>query len=133
MIHGAYLRGRDVCYYKPNSNVTGDPWSASYMNPKTKLRTWYKMYGGKLAGILTQSFCRELFFRALNRADINLTGHGVPIIGQFHDEIVLDWTPNANISLDSVITVLRDVMSHDPLFPSFPLEAEIKYDYRYTK
>lgn len=134
IFHGCYLRGSSICFYKPSGNVNGKPWTAWYTDPKTKARKYYSLYGGKLAGILTQSFCRELFFQALSRVEKSFEGTGVDLIGQFHDEIVLDWAPpKANIDMSTAVVKLQNCMSYNPQFPQFPLAAEIKFDHRYTK
>lgn len=132
--HGCYVRGRNVCYYKPSTRKTGQLWQAKFTDPKTKMLRFYELYGGKLAGILTQSFCRELFFGALMEVDIRVkaTNGQVKLVGQFHDEIVLDWKPGA-ISLEEMKAQLGQAMSTTGLAPSFPLDADVKSDYRYTK
>lgn len=131
--HGCYTRGRNVCYFKPSSRKTGDLWRAWYMDPKTKQRRYYELYGGKLAGILTQSFCRELFMHVL--VEVNQWCQGNPqlkLIGQFHDEIVVDRCPGG-YSRDSTVLKLRELMSDPFVAKSFPLAADVKFDYRYTK
>jgi hypothetical protein len=135
LFHGCYVRGRDICYYKPSDLKSGDLWKQSYVHPKTKQVTFHKLYGGKLAGIFTQSFCRELFMEALNKTAHWAKGHGnVDLVGQFHDEIVLDWKPApAGITLDQAKAALNLHMSTPGWAPSFPLAADIKHDYRYTK
>lgn len=134
---GCHIRGRNIGYFKPTDRVNGDLWDNMYTNSKTKRREFHNLYGGKLAGILTQSFCRELFFQSLLRVSEwvkrfpNLT-----LIGQFHDEIVLDWVPLVGpdaISLEAAKGALEILMSAPGLAKSFPLAAEIKHDYRYTK
>ena len=132
--HGCYVRGRNICYFKPSHRKTGDLWSNNYIDPKTKMLRFYELYGGKLAGILTQSFCRELFFAALRSVDrwCWTTGGQVQLVGQFHDEIVLDWKPGA-VSLTDAKVMLERLMSDPGPVRSFPLTAEIKDDYRYTK
>lgn len=130
--HGVYLKGNSLVYFKPSDNKTGDLWRDWYINPKTKQRQHYTIYGGKLAGILTQSFCREIFFRVLS--DVNHWTRVAPsldLIGQFHDEIVLDCVDGSK--LGHVTQHLQDLMQSPGSFASFPLAAEVKYDYRYTK
>jgi hypothetical protein len=103
------------------------------VDPKTSQDRLYELYGGKIAGILTQSLCREIFFTCLknvHRWVSPLVGQ-VAVIGQFHDEIVLDWTPGGT-NLDQVKAVLEMCMSTSTL-PGFPLAADIKSDYRYIK
>lgn len=131
---GCYLRGNNVCYYKPSENKNGQLWSGWYNHPKTKQKTFYNLYGGKLAGILTQSFCRELFFEVLLRVVRQTCSLCADVVGQFHDEIVLDYYPSkGHHTLGEMQAQLYDVMSHLPLFPDFPMGCEVKSDYRYTK
>ena len=149
LFHGVYMRGRDVCFYKPSSLKSGKLWKDSYMDPKTKRTTYYKLYGGKLAGILTQSLCRELFFNSLflwkeevraPQRRVSESPTNVKMIGQFHDEIVIDWKPPHDPfdwELEQTIQVLQKVMSTPRLknitLDSFPLEAAVAHDYRYIK
>lgn len=137
VFHGCYRRGRDICYYKHSDRKTGDPWNRSYEDPKTKRREYYRLYGGKLAGILTQSFCREIFFvslSSLSRA-LRLTPNA-KLVGQFHDEIVVEWTPPtgpmSGMSLEEVEGLMDAWMCYSQ-FQGFPLAAEIKSDHRYIK
>lgn len=133
IFHGCHRRGRNFCYYKAKA-VNGKYWSSEYRDPTTKQIRRYELYGGKLAGIMTQSFCRELFFRSMNNLKHALSGSGVDLIGQFHDEIVVDWNPTkANISQQEASAIMKYWMSDAGNFTSFPLEAEIKSAYRYIK
>lgn len=130
--HGTYLKGNSIVYFKPSDNKTGDLWRDWYINPKTKQRQHYTIYGGKLAGILTQSFCREIFFRVLTNVDATCRSNGgADLIGQFHDEIVLDCYDETRVW--EWQDKLTELMSDPGTFRSFPLAAEVKYDYRYTK
>jgi DNA polymerase len=131
--HGCHRRGRNVVYYKPSELKTGELWKDTFIDPKTKHRRHHELYGGKLAGILTQSFCRELFFESLLAVHVLMESRRtVQLVGQFHDEIVLDWQPGS-FGLDGVELELEKLMSNSTIAPSFPLAAEIKHDYRYTK
>lgn len=136
VFHGCYRRGRQISYYKPSALVSGDSWSSSYMDPKTKTRKYYSIYGGKLTGILTQSLCREIFFESLWAfAGWAEKYPNVKLVGQFHDEIVVDYTPGPNNeypSLDDTVDALEDYMSKCTI-ARFPLSAEVKHDYRYIK
>ena len=134
VFHGCYLRGRDIIFYKASSKVNGPLWTDTYVNPKTKLLTYHKVYGGKLTGILIQSMCRQVFFNSLELLSLALTGTGVEIVGQFHDEIVVDWNPGrTKLSLDQVITIMENCMSDPGPLKRFPLEADIKHAHRYIK
>lgn len=134
MIHGAHVKGRNVGYWKPSERKTGDLWVDRFTNPKTKQVQAYNMYGGKLSGILTQSLCREMFFDSL-RAVHDWVGRypNVKLVGQFHDEIVVEWFPLVGRpDLPQTMEVMNTYMTETHL-PGFPLDAEIKSDFRYTK
>lgn len=131
--HGCYVRGRNICYYKPSSRKTGALWSKDFIDPKTKQRRYYEIYGGKLAGILTQSLCREIFFRTLVNVKQWVDANPqLRLVGQFHDEIVVDWSPGP-LSLFDAKLALHRLMSTIQGMPSFPLDADVKDDYRYIK
>lgn len=133
---GCFMVGNDICYHKPSQLKSGKLWLDRWTKDGQSGR--YKLYGGKLAGILTQSFCRELFFRMMLRLDQRL--ESVPnasIIGQFHDEIVVNYTPS-NEAGAMPLHVIKDMMYQEmtqaPHFcSSLPVEAEIKSAYRYIK
>ena len=135
-IHGVYLHGRNICYWKPADRKTGDLWSDMFTDPKTKQRRRFSMYGGKLAGLLTQSLAREMFFHSLAKLYREAaTFDNLKIVGQFHDEIVMEWSPPTSsngASLTLATELLHSCMT-DTLLPAFPLEAVVKYDRRYTK
>lgn len=134
IFHGCYDTGKNIRYYKPSERKHGDLWKATFVNPKTKQTQHYELYGGKLSGILTQSFCRELFFRTLQKLD-EWAKHNpdqVQLIGQFHDEVVVNWRPGT-YSYDLYMSDMERIMSDSGIVVSFPLAAEIKCDYRYTK
>lgn len=134
VFHGCYERGRNICYYKPSGRKTGNLWSGSYIDPKTKKLRFYDIYGGKLAGILTQSFCREIFFGVLMMVEYAVVRPGVTLVGQFHDEIVLDFDPDVSTALiGDVLLRLEREMSNPGRFDGFPLSAEVKHAYRYIK
>lgn len=134
VIHGVYNAGRNIQYWKPTERKTGALWVDRYVDPKTKKARMYSVYGGKLAGLLTQSLCREVFFSSLHEFHSwAKEQHNVQVIGQFHDEIVVDWVPSATgPSLDMTKEILHACMTSTHLI-GFPLEAEIKNDYRYIK
>ena len=138
VFHGCYLRGRNIGYHKPSTLKGGKPWKNKYIDPKTKRPRFYELYGGKLAGILTQSLCREIFFESLARIDIAFTGvDNVTVIGQFHDEVVIDWVPGdideGYMSISEVVDILTMAMCSSTTYPELPMGVEVKSDYRYTK
>lgn len=132
VIHGVYEHGRNVQYWKPSERKTGDLWTDRYTDPKTKQMRKYSVYGGKLAGLLTQSLCREVFFESLRNLQPTVDKiDNLKVIGQFHDEIVLEWTPGS-YPLDKACALLEDRMTTTSL-RDFPLGAEIKHAHRYIK
>jgi ribosome modulation factor len=138
--HGCYERGRSICFYKPTKKKTGDVWVNHYRDPQTDELRFYSIYGGKMAGILTQSMCREMFFRSLRTLSRTIEQvQNMQIIGQFHDEIVVDWQPTGgfgagvSFSLEAAVAEVENAMSDPGALTGFPLVAEVKYDYRYTK
>ena len=144
VFHGFHQRGRDFCYYKPSELKSGDLWKNWYRDPKTGKIEHYKLYGGKLTGIITQSFCRELFFsRAVALHDQLSQIDNVTLIGQFHDELVMDWTPpketdqnaiqDVNDAVDLMAQCMSDPVLQGSVLHGFPLDAEVHYDYRYIK
>ena len=134
VFRGCYLRGRDIIFYKASSKVNGPLWTDTYVNPKTKLLTYHKVYGGKLTGILIQSMCRQVFFNSLSLLSQALDGTCTPIVGQFHDEIVVDWNPQrSHLNLQQLIKIMHECMSDPGPLKGFPLEADIKHAHRYIK
>jgi len=136
MFHGFSMENRTFTFWKPSARKTGDLWTPTYIDPKTGRRQKYTLYGGKMAGILTQSLCREIFMRGMSHMTLWTNRlENVSVIGQFHDELVLDWAPPSGVldpSLDETVSALTKVMSHTDL-PEFPLDCAVKTDYRYTK
>jgi DNA polymerase len=131
-IHGVELKGRNITYYKPSERKTGDLWSDHFTDPKTKQTRQFTIYGGKLAGLLTQSLCREMFFQSLKELDEQLKlVPNAKLIGQFHDEIVVEWQPGHR-SLDDVRSMMELAMT-TTMLTGFPLGAEIKSSHRYIK
>jgi hypothetical protein len=132
VIHGAHILGTNIRYWKPSERKTGDLWTDFWVNPKTKRPQPFTVYGGKLSGLLTQSLCREVFFMILHQVHLQVQKmDNVKLVGQFHDEIVLDWAPG-DWGLDYVKDKLDRTMS-SKILPGFPLAAEVKSDFRYTK
>lgn len=136
-VHGCYVNGRNICYHRASDRKTGDLWRPTFTDPKTKATRNFELYGGKLAGILTQSLCRELFFSVLHNMynEMRTTGMAsqAEIVGQFHDEIVVDWRPGT-YTLAASLARIEVLMSRTPTWAfDFPLAAEVKSDYRYTK
>lgn len=134
IFRGVYRKGRQLVYHKPSSAMSGPVWKDNFVDPKTKRSKHYTIYGGKLAGILTQSFCREIFFDSLWRANILVNENpGLKLVGQFHDEIVVEYNPDgAQRDISEIVQLLKQAMEWTEV-PNFPLAAEINYSHRYIK
>jgi hypothetical protein len=133
VFHGCYLKGGNVGYYKPSTLKGGPAWKRKYMDPKTKQERYYELYGGKLAGILTQSFCREIFFESLSRLDQLISRYdNVQIVGQFHDEIVVEWEPGEMLRA-KLEASMEAAMSSSYVHPDLPMAVEVKHAPRYIK
>ena len=130
---GCFMDGNDVCYHQPSELKGGPLWRDMWRKDGKSGR--YKLYGGKLTGILIQSFCREIFYRGLSLLTAALHGYdNVQIIGQFHDEIVVEWWPTpSGITLENARAAMRKAMSDRGLVPGFPLDADVHSDKRYIK
>ena len=148
VVHGCYFKGDKLCYYKPADyeHKSGPLWIPDYNHKTEKVmlpdgkkvpkKILYSIYGGKLAGILTQSLCREMFFDSLNLLSNELKSvPNAEIIGQFHDEIVVNWVPSTEPGAktsEEVKEIMAKAMSTTYL-RDFPLVADIKSAYRYIK
>lgn len=138
IFHGCYMAGKDIRYYRAMSGVNTELWRDWYTNPKTKQRDHYKLYGGKLTGILVQSYCREIFMSALSKVEdvFRMTGN-TKLIGQFHDEIVVDWEPaklpdSRAMDEHQSMNALRKAMESTSI-TAMPLRATVAASYRYIK
>ena len=134
IFRGVYRKGRQLVYHKPSSAMSGPVWKDNFVDPKTKRSKHYTIYGGKLAGILTQSFCREIFFDSLWRVDALVNEDpGLKLVGQFHDEIVVEYSPDGALrDIPEAVQLLKQAMEWTEV-PNFPLAAEVNYSHRYIK
>ncbi|UTN92876.1 DNA polymerase I [Microbacterium phage Birdfeeder] len=145
-VHGAHFRKGKLCYYKPAKNfgpkglwlVVDETRSAKKSAELGReVELYYGIYGGKLAGIFTQSLCRELFFDSLMYLRELLKSNGVVnavICGQFHDEINVDWWPmEGGHTKEFIQDLMRQAMTKVKVLKNFPLDVDIKSAYRYIK
>ena len=75
--------------------------------------------------------------------DVTIEFDNVTLIGQFHDELVMDWTPpketdqnaiqDVNDAVDLMAQCMTDPVLQESVLHGFPLDAEVHYDYRYIK
>lgn len=145
-IHGVYPIKQGLAYYKARKSLGEEGLWSNVNETATRKRNQGKkpnepreivlntIYGGKLAGILTQSLCREVFFDSVQLLNEVLAEEGVTnaqIIGQVHDELVVDWWPGDHTE-EQVQGMMNQAMSYTTL-EGFPLVADIKSAYRYIK
>jgi len=146
-VHGCYFRRTEdrlqLCYYKPAERLSeGQLWRAVNQDMSAKrskelgrqVVVYYSIYGGKLAGIFTQSMCREIFFDSLTELRRLFKSHGVTnaaICGQFHDEINVDWWPGEYDK--QFIRDLMDQAMSNTILQDFPLDVEVHSAFRYIK
>lgn len=131
VFRGMYVFFNKLVYHKPVSATTKALWQDWFVDSEGN-RQKNTIWGGKLAGILTQSFCRELFMEAYRMLiPITVSDSNISVIGQFHDELVMDWVPG-KASLESAVSILRTCMNAvGPI--QLPINSSIKHDYRYVK
>lgn len=148
-VHGLYFYSAPkskmikLCYYKPAERLNeGALWRETYNHKELKdekgkpLKVRNSIYGGKLAGILTQSMCREMMFESLAEYDRLLRENGVTnalICGQFHDEINTDWWPEEGGHSEEFVMELKKQAMTTTTLTGFPLDVEVKSAYRYIK
>lgn len=133
-VHGCYFKGDKLCYHKPADRLNGKMWVKSYKHPKTGRDTLYTIYGGKLAGILTQSLCRELFFQSLMALRQRLKFvPNADIIGQFHDEVNVHWWPQQGGNTREEVEKMVEEAFSTSVLPNFPIVVDVKSAYRYIK
>lgn len=122
--------GSEVIYHKsPISPNHSRLWADHSVDEETGERYSNKLYGGKLTGVLVQSFAREMFFKMLRSIDDQLPDDNY-LIGQFHDEAVIDVRMS---DLNEVKPLVAGIMSSSIGFPQLPVDCEVKQAYRYTK
>ena len=138
-LRGVYKLGDQLVYHKPSPAKGGPLWRDYFTSPQTKRVAKNTIYGGKLTGILTQSLCREIFMDRMVALQEELLAvpllHG-KLIGQFHDELVVEYCPKPGTKLgassEQLAKVVKQVMSAGAP-PGFPLATEVAMDRRYIK
>lgn len=131
VFQGVHMVGRDMCYVKPSETKSGPEWKQKWY--KDGKSGYYKLYGGKIAGILTQSLAREIFMDACKEIHGELKAYpDVNLMGQFHDELVVEWLPNDHLTLTQTMAIIETEMIGEPL-PGLPIDATVAHAYRYIK
>ena len=138
-LRGVYKLGDQLVYHKPSPAKGGPLWRDYFTSPQTKRVAKNTIYGGKLTGILTQSLCREIFMDRMVALQEELLAtpflHG-KLVGQFHDELVVEYCPKPGVKLgatpEHLAKVVKRVMSAGAP-QGFPLATEVAMDRRYIK
>lgn len=137
--HGCYQNGRNISYYRPSDAVNGPGWTARRAATPSAPAGTFNVYGGKLAGILTQSMARELFFDQLNRIEEVLQANYLKhfqaqLIGQFHDEVIIEYTPDGSSTVQLRGEMVK-VMTSAPnaAWRGLPLACSLDEGQRYAK
>lgn len=132
---GCHLTAGGIRYYKPRDARSGDVWTPKYKIPGTDKYADITIYGGKLAGILTQSFCREMFFASTDRVyALTQDRKGLELVGQFHDELGVLISEEVRSARGDLISIIDKEMSTVPPWAfGFPLETDVNSDHRYIK
>ena len=94
----------------------------------------YRLYGGKLTGTLIQSLARELYFFQLGLLGPELEGKAT-IIGQLHDEVVVEWVPeSSSAALSTVEQVIERNLTEVPWYlAGCPVKVKVSHAPRYIK
>lgn len=130
---GAYITqgmfGDEVIYHRsPKTPSHNRLWVDHSVGEDTDEKYMNKLYGGKLTGVLVQSFARELFFSMVYEI-ANMLPATCLLLGQFHDEVVID----VPVEIAGLVgDLVHDVMSKSP-YPELPVDCEVKQAYRYIK
>lgn len=117
----------EVTYAVADERKTAaEPWKR--VNAKGQK---FKLYGGKLTGTLIQSLARELYFWQLAKLQVVLN---CPIIGQLHDEVVVEWVPECGQSLQLVESEIERAMTQVPWYlENCPVRVKVSHAPRYIK
>ena len=134
VFQGCYDNHGEVCYLKPSELKSGNPWLSTWT--KDGQTGPYKLYGGKLTGILVQSYCREIFFAGLHLLTNFIDPFdNLKMVGQFHDEVVVEWTPSDSpnsVDLQGAKQLMKYFAEH-PLFEDIPIALSTSSAHRYIK
>ena len=140
------MEGSNVYYAKASRGIQ-KPWIIEGKPPGASTAVPFKLYGAKLTGILVQSFCRELFFSgllnlkdALSEHTIRFAGERAFIVGQFHDEVVVEYAPRGrDMSLPfkpcsaELLFGIKVEMVEPGVKLGIPMQGEPKAAHRYIK
>lgn len=134
VFQGCFMKGRNIVYHRASEAQSGQPWSSRRAATPTAPAGDFTIYGGKLAGILTQSLCREIFFNRMLEIEKRLPNNA-QLIGQFHDEVVVEaWADPKGWPLSDIEALVhRQLVRANPMYPGLPMAATCESARRYIK
>lgn len=116
--------GRSLCFLQAKSNDDG----ITYRGLDRYTRRWKRVHthGGKMAGLGTQAFARDLLFSPLPE----LEEAGYETVLRVHDELIAEAPDTDDFTLDG----MREIMCRPRVWaPGMPLAADGFEAYRYRK
>lgn len=117
--------GRSLCYANPRLSERGE---ISYMGLNNYTRKWQRLkgYGGLFLENCAQAGSRDILYGAMPRAE----AAGFQIVLHVHDELVTEFDPRTELTLDNLCEILAAPVQWAP---GLPLSAAGFQSTRYRK
>lgn len=117
--------GRSLCYANPRLSERGE---ISYMGLNNYTRQWQRLkgYGGLFLENICQAGSRDILYGAMPRAE----AAGFQIVLHVHDELVTEFDPRTELTLDNLCEILAAPVQWAP---GLPLSAAGFQSTRYRK
>lgn len=117
--------GRSLCYANPRLSERGE---ISYMGLNNYTRQWQRLkgYGGLFLENICQAGSRDILYGSMPRAE----AAGFQIVLHVHDELVTEFDPKTELTLDNLCEILAAPVAWAP---GLPLSAAGFQSTRYRK
>lgn len=117
--------GRSLCYANPRLSEKGE---ISYMGLNNYTRQWQRLkgYGGLFLENICQAGSRDILYGSMPRAE----AAGFQIVLHVHDELVTEFDPRTELTLDNLCEILSAPVAWAP---GLPLSAAGFVSDRYKK
>lgn len=117
--------GRSLCYASPRLSERGE---ISYMGLNNYTRQWQRLkgYGGLFLENICQAGSRDILYGSMPRAE----AAGFQIVLHVHDELVTEFDPRTELTLDNLCEILAAPVQWAP---GLPLSAAGFRSTRYRK
>lgn len=117
--------GRSLCYANPRLSEKGE---ISYMGLNNYTRQWQRLkgYGGLFLENICQAGSRDILYGSMPRAE----AAGFQIVLHVHDELVTEFDPRTELTLDNLCEILAAPVAWAP---GLPLSAAGFVSDRYKK